>query len=76
MSFPILPFREAQAPALHQVRLRSTKYGCSLDQTEYLGWCGSMAGYCGQTGVIDEVKSDGDIRVKFSDGETWCYNPR
>ena len=33
-----------------------------------------MESYCGQTGVVLNIDSDGDCRVKFSDGNTWSLS--
>eukprot|EP01043_Picozoa_sp_COSAG02_P007258 COSAG02_NODE_215_length_28614_cov_43.077047_7_plen_1563_part_00 len=39
------------------------------------GWASSMAEYCGQTGIVRNIDSDGDVSVKFPDGNSWTYNP-
>jgi len=40
------------------------------------GWTSRMASYCGKVGIVDRVDSDGDVRVQFSDGRGFFYNPQ
>ena len=40
------------------------------------GWCDGMSNYCGQTGAIQQIKSGGDVRVRFADGNSWLFNPK
>ena len=39
------------------------------------GWNPAMANVCGETGECTRIDHDGDVHVRFSDGQTFCWNP-
>ncbi|XP_065175923.1 E3 ubiquitin-protein ligase MIB2-like [Sycon ciliatum] len=59
-----------------RVRVTSSKAEAVLHQRGHGGWNEAMAGVLGKVGQIVNIDSDGDARVRFSNGQSWTFSPR